>query len=541
VPAVPCVLAEFGLMRLINDALGDTGRVDIVANDATTALNIALNSEGIRAAPPEAILIVDAQIPQTNGLPPDRQEKAALWLLQQLRANGIAIPVLVITALPVATTELEEYCNPDNRAIALPLKHLNVPMLAGFIRMLRAAPSSPKQKWDVIEVEVMHNSAKCFIGCRGEAMIEWGVASSLNRLAQKLAYQYVKPNFRKGWSIRFHYDGNMLFNDLVISTLGRGLFSHLEMAAGGLEKLAFRFRVDDPALYSVPFEAAVRESRQPWLGNDEDLNEHPFVLVNAPIARRMKGGVTIRRGSGEEGMPRPARLLFIRSQVGENPAGETDIDTVEVEEIDQDAGRTRIRHMEFRRLENIDLELQDLQKLEACRPDFFSMEVLDLSQETDPDGTEAVLMKKLKSGRFDIVHFAGHSFTTKRSLTLLVLPSERPGEADGMAVQKFASGVAEAGARLVYLSSCQGSSANTVASLGQRGVPNVLAFRWDVEDEHAAKFAKLFYEDLFSTKEATISGAFRTACRGLYEPKQVEASRIWASPILASQSDNWMA
>jgi CHAT domain-containing protein len=151
------------------------------------------------------------------------------------------------------------------------------------------------------------------------------------------------------------------------------------------------------------------------------------------------------------------------------------------------------------------------------------------------------LTRKLFNGRYDVVHFAGHSLTTKDGLTLLVLPGEEAGEAEGMAVQTFADGAAAAGARLVYFSSCQGSSANTVASLGQRGVPHVLGFRWDVEDDRAADFAKIFYYQLFGPISSTICGAFRAACRGVYEPKRIEASPIWASPILASRSDDWVA
>jgi len=105
-----------------------------------------------------------------------------------------------------------------------------------------------------------------------------------------------------------------------------------------------------------------------------------------------------------------------------------------------------------------------------------------------------------------------------------VLPGEHPGEAEGMAVETFARGAADTGAKLVYLSSCKGSSANTVASLAQRSVPYGLGFRWDVDDEGAAEFAALFYDELFGPSSATICDAFRTACCAVYPPKQIEAS-----------------
>jgi hypothetical protein len=537
------VLADMQLTVLINRALEGKGRVDIVASDTKSALE----GSDIRtaAANESAILLLDAQVPETQGLAPDKEEKAALAMLRKLRADAIYTPTLVITPHSIATmatSELADYCNPGTRSILLPAEHLKAPVLEGFIRMLRGPSSPPEPTWDVVEVEVTHQLAKCFLGGRAGKLIEWGTAPTPMRLAKRLALEYAKLDFKQGWARRIHTDGALLFNELVMSTLGRGFFSHLEQAAGGLEKLAFRFRVDDATLYSAPFEAAVRESEQPLSGSENDYNEHPFVLVNAPIARRVKS-INLRSRGAQESVPHPARLLFIRSQVGENSADETGSDTLALEEVDQDTGRIRIKHKVFRILENVDRERKHLTDLEAelkgLRPAPFSMEVLDLSECPSPAGAEEALMQELKKP-YDIVHFAGHSFTTKGSLTLLVLPSERPGEAVGMDVQSFAGGVATAGARLVYLSSCQGSSANTVASLGQRGVPHVVGFRWDVEDDRAAEFARLFYSDLFAPGSGTVPGAFQAACHGIYQPKRVEASAIWASPILASLSDNWM-
>jgi CHAT domain len=532
----PCLLAsaDSSLYLNIREAFGSGALVDLIATDASMALE-----KFVESASREVILVLDAQLPLTPNLPPDREEKAALWLLQQLRARGIRRPALVITSRPMGISEIDEYCSPDNGAIALPRRHLVGPMLAGFVLMLRDRPNALEPTWDVVEIEVKRTSVKCFIGSRDGRMVVWGEASTNYYSAvQVLSHRYANADLNQGWARRMHDAGSLLFRDLIISTIGPGLFSHLEQAAGGLENLAFRFRVDDPTLYSVPFEAAVRLSGQPISGTEDDFNQSPFVLVNAPITRRMKG-VSLRTGGRELAVPKPARVLFIRSQVGENPAGTTASDTVAVPETDQAAGRTRIKQMEFRRLENIDRELQTLRELQDANPDILSLQELDLSRERDPAGAETVLMRKLTSCHFDVVHFAGHSLTTKSSLTLLVLPGEHPGAAEGVAVQTFADGAAATGARLVYLSSCQGSSANTVASLGQRNVPCVLGFRWDVDDERAADFAKFFYTELFNRK--TICGAFRAACRGVYQPQQIEASPIWASPILASQTDDWMA
>lgn len=196
---------------------------------------------------------------------------------------------------------------------------------------------------------------------------------------------------------------------------------------------------------------------------------------------------------------------------------------------------------EFRRLDNIDRELSDLKELEGKDNTKFDLEVLDLSALAAPRGAGALLKEKFNLNQYDVVHFAGHSLTKRDGLTLLVLPGRKPGEAEGMSIETFADIAAGAGARLIYLSSCQGSSANAVANLAQRDVEHVIGFRWDVDDERAADFARYFYSDLFGRQSSTISSAFRTACRGVYEPMHIEASPIWASPILACSADDWAA
>lgn len=535
---IPCqvISANVTLQTQLRGALDP---IDLVAADTTTAVS----SGAIASAPRDLLLILDAQVPRQQGFLADTSEEASLALLRDLRRRGIDRPILVITSHPMGVTTLDEYCNPDNHAIALPFRHLQPSTLEAFVRMLFDAPVLPNPTWPVIEIDVKRDRAICHLCSRdGKQKIEWSEAATGYHAIQRLAHGYVNPDFgRGGWARQFHDDGASLFYELVVRTLGSGLFSHLERAAGGLQRLAFRFLVDDATLYTAPFEAAVRISGQ-MSSTPDDYTQEPFVLVNAPITRRMRGA-TLRTTDSAQSLPRPAKLLFVRSQVGDSPAERTDADIVEVPEIDQATGRTRIKHVEFRRLDNIDRELLDLKALAARNADILSVDAIDLSAGTaNPESkvsAEAALLRKLKDGRYDVVHFAGHSVTTKDSLTLLVLPSERPGEAEAVAVETFAIGAAQAGTRLVYLSSCQGSSANTVANLAQRGVPHVLGFRWNVEDDRAADFAKLFYEALFGSPPATICESFRTACRGVYQPQQIEASPIWASPILAMRPDDW--
>jgi len=220
-------------------------------------------------------------------------------------------------------------------------------VLAGFISMLSPA-SAPI--WEIIEVDVKRICTRCSLGNRNGKKILWAETSSKNYAAvQMLALQYARPDFEPGWVRRLHSNGAQLFGELVISALGPGLFSHLELAAGGLKNLAFRFCVDDSKLYTVPFEAVVRLSGQPLSGSADDFVQNPFILVHAPITRRMLEAVNIGSAPSAMEVPRPAELLFIRSQVGQNPAGVTGSDTVPIPELDRSTGRILIKHVESAR------------------------------------------------------------------------------------------------------------------------------------------------------------------------------------------------
>ena len=531
------ICSDSSLQFAISETLGSTDEVDLVAIDAESATR----NNRIKQASADTVLLLDAQLPRRSNGPLDRQEQSALWLVQELRKSGIATPALFITSRALGVSELDEYCTPDNRAIALPQLRLASPVLQRFVDMLLRRPSSPKSTWNVIEFDVKRTSVKCFLANREGEIMEWAEASTrMFSAAHQLAIEYATPRFIPGWARRIHDDGRLLFRELIIATLGPGLFSHLELAAGGLRNLAFRFRVEDVSLYCAPFEATVRLSGLPPMGTDDDFTQSPFVLVNAPIARRMNAANLYMVARSQQEL-RAARVLFIRSQVGENQAGATGWDIARVPERDPETGRFRLSNFEFRRLENIDRELSDLKSLATKDCTIFNLEVLDLSARADPRGAEVLLKEELTLNQYDVVHFAGHSLTTRDGLTLLLLPGGKPGQAEGMSVQDFADWAAASGARLAYLSSCQGSSANAVANLAQRGVAHVIGFRWDVDDDRAADFARYFYNDLFGKQSSSICNAFRTACRGVYEPMHIEASAIWASPILACSADNWAA
>jgi CheY-like chemotaxis protein len=507
----------------LTDAFANLPNIMVVA-DSCEALR---RLRAVRDPDPGTVLVLDAWLPEMTKARLDRQARAAADLLAWLSGR---MPVLVVTSQVGAVPKIDDFCAPENRAIAMPSQCLDDPdIVAGFVRMLD--PAEPFT-WNVIEIDVQKDCAVVYLGTSAGKIYRWGEVPQFSFLGMHtMAQRFANYVFQPKWSEEFHQNGRQLFTGIVMRSLGLGLFAHLERAAGGLEGLAFRFRVDDPTLHTAPFEATVRLSPT----GDERFDVSPFVVVHAPIARRMRTVALRTRQAGKLVPSRPKALLFIRSQVGENPTRATVSDLVQVPCIEEETGRVVARFFEFGRLGNIDSEAAELEAL--CRVNNVAFTLLDLTGERSPAGAQHVVRERLEAGEYDVVHFAGHSITHD-TRTLLIVPGETAGDAEGIPIDRFADWVASAGARLLYLSSCQGSSARTVASLAQRGVPHVLGFRWNVEDKQAAYFAHVFYSQLFG-RRVTICRAFREACSGAYNPVLVEETPIWASAILASQSDDW--
>lgn len=554
-PVISVATADMGLFKAVQfqmpeayeGVFGARPVCEILATTASETKKAWFASP--RSLNEQRLLVIDARLPAGGDATSDAEGMAAFDVLQGIRRDD-RTPALVLTPRTNSMPEIEAYCEPGEVAIAMPLLCLDRPeMVMAFLGMLQ---QPPRKTWDTIEVEVRKDGATLYLGTNGR-LSKWGDAASREYYpVPDLAYTYedykvlvyqrgglltVAPHWLREW----RHVGQQLFRDLILRSLGTGLFYHIERAAGGLNGLAFRFRVKDPKLHNAPFEATVR------ISDHSDAEDSRFVLVHAPVARWMGTQIlrTRREAVAAETVSRPARMLFIRSQVGDDDAPSIP-DTLPVLGPPGPDGLRQVRNYAFRRLKNIDLEHKFLASLPQGKLE--KLEPLDLEgDECRKDPSKAIRDALSVSEdapikpKYDIIHFAGHSLTADGQ-TLLVLPGATSGEAYAMPVEQFAEYVAPTSARLVYLSSCQGGSAQSVVHLAQRGVPHVIGFRWDVQDRDAADFAVQFYTELMGKdKWATISAAFQSTCNAVYTKLQrKDETPIWASPILIAQADNWV-
>ena len=468
-----------------------------------------------------------------------RQGENARTLVEQARDSGIRTPMLVI--MQSALTDLEAYCVPAKRAIALPLDQLRSHRAAIVKPFLATLMDQPDQTgaipgtFRVIEVDFRKDRSICWLGYDDDntTLLKWSVTSQLRgvRNAARL-FSDTEIYSRHGWIDHVRTNGEMVFGSHVMDAIGTGLFAHIEQAAGGLQRLSFRYVITDPELYSAPFEGSVRSR--------EDNQEAPFVLLKAPVVRRLPApaviGVSRHRSAG---LPPAARVLFIRSQMSEHPDGATEDDQLTVRF--KAGGMAMEKTLSFGRLGSIDHELDQMSRLaESVGTERMMLEAVNLSK-FQRDGAAEFLRRKLTSEKYDLVHYAGHAWSSGfdgREANLLVLPGRELGQAVGFPIDEFAELAAATEARFVYLSACRGSSTRSLQSFVAQGVPHALGFRCNVEDKRAAALASAFYSSLFESR--SLCRSFRAACAEARRCLETdEEDPIWVTPIMLAQTADW--
>jgi hypothetical protein len=484
----------------------------------------------------KALLVIDATLPGGPQGPRDPYNRGepVLVLQQAIADSGIDTPVLVITPRQRIYADIEAGCTPERRAIALSLENLfrhRQAILRPFLAMLLGKPDENgaiPDTFRVIEVEFGTKLSKCQLGLGDGILLKWDEheqVEPLRRYAQIFADEEVYRGER--WPLKARQSGESLFRTHVVYALGEGLFGHIERAAGGLTGLAFRYVISDPSLYLAPFEASVRPMEQ---------QDGPFVLLHAPLARRLPPRGTIRRPQHPTGrIPIPARMLFIRSQMGEHPDGPTTGDMYDLPVAD---GASRTKPAQFTPLKNIDVELAKLRTLASLRPKQLRLCVADLSKDCEPGTAKDYLQHLLEQGQYDIVHYAGHAWSNLDDEASLILPGPSRGKASALRLSTITAAGGLAGTRLAYLSACRGISKGSVQNLVNLEIPHGIGFRYNVEDDQAALFAADFYDTLFNS--GFVCTAFRAACAAARQRLNKEDdSSIWLSPILLAQSADW--
>jgi DNA-binding response OmpR family regulator len=155
--------------------------------------------------------------------------------------------------------------------------------------------------------------------------------------------------------------------------------------------------------------------------------------------------------------------------------------------------------------------------------------------------------ERLRDGRFDIFHYAGHAFhdAEKPEESGLVLPAVagNPHEVTLLKARELRSLLSRSSIRFAYLSACEcgtaedgsallnGDAVGIADAMVHAGVSSVLGYRWRLPDGLAVEAAKIFYESLAEVGEIDVA-LLKTRNR-LHDNNSNQP--LWLSPVLVMQ------
>jgi hypothetical protein len=474
------------------------------------------------------LLLLDAHAREMRNSGPDTEGCAAEAFLRWLAKERPLLPVVVLLKHPLEMLEL---------AVSRALTHTTLEVAALTAEALRDA-------WERASGQSQAHRSNAAPGVAIELEIKSGVGrfwvSRGSREAERPRNKPLRNPHRlhdlaglyrnwqifeecavpgrdrtmpvANWRSQMSMYGRMVYDELVRDCLSEKLLQKLYKDCGDeFAQVHFRLHTADAELFDAPFEAMFDDKTQ------------RFLKVYHSFARRFcRDTVAPANEPRRDGS---LKLLFLSSQV----QGQLAL---------QDSQGKVVERPSFRPLENLEAERADLQNIAAASQGRVLVHAHDLAAAEGRSAAQS-LRDVLRRERWDFVHFAGHSYTTRDRSTYLVLPAGRAGRAIGLPVKSFARQAAAAGASFVYLSSCRGSSSETVRHMVENGVPDVLGFRWDVDDQDAVEFAHVFYKALL-VEHCTFGRAYLNASRSLHDDVlNGRESTIWAAPLLVMQSDDW--
>jgi hypothetical protein len=134
----------------------------------------------------------------------------------------------------------------------------------------------------------------------------------------------------------------------------------------------------------------------------------------------------------------------------------------------------------------------------------------------------------LRTGKWHIVHYAGHGYYDKdEHRGYVVLPNP---EAELVSIEELSLWLTAADTRLVFLSGCMTAGQDFIYQLAKERVPAIMGFIWKVVDASAGKYATKFYECLLERRSLD----YACLAAKKYAHAISHADPIWASAVLVT-------
>lgn len=303
------------------------------------------------------------------------------------------------------------------------------------------------------------------------------------------------------WQKTLQVIGKDIFRNKVFESLRATYEKILDSEGIRKEQVGFCFASDGPGL-RVPFEWAIIAGQSAPL------------CLNHPVRRFLVGCHEPRlrlRTMLEANDAVPLRVLLIASDTGGIPEVEK-----EVEDL----------YLMFRELfTQVGWPESNICKLNSRA------------------ATANRIEQEITSGRYHLLHFAGHGGYDDGKPVLQVYSNVDSEQIEGISAVRLRNWVVDSDLRFAYLSTCRSASTempdlankiqqfeNIAQALAEARVSEVIGFVWPIEDAESRLLANRFYGSFLRRFDASLA---------LYQTRTSfeEENRIWAAPVLIQQSD----
>ncbi len=478
----------------LQDGLSRSGNALIVDHSRNAA-----DAKNRLSGHPYHLLVTESEIPADRSAPLNPQAHDGVALVREVQSAGIPSVVL---ATSVSGALLEETQRLDRCYLALQgEEHWDDRLLRQCEEALQLTPPLPKpsEETHVAEAEIVVNLAEekwtyklegfgFPYEATGSLQIQQDAIAELQELSEKIGEN--DPT----WESKLHEAGSKLMEQIFKNNAEfNSRFSRLVGMVGKERNVKIEFVVDQ-TIQGVALESVLEiEGRNYW-------------MLQAPVYRKFRKHEAYPLFATEAENRTPIRCLIIEANV----SGDLDV---------------RGQSISLADIANVGRETEWLRcYLEQNRAQF-NIGCIEHVKQARPGQTFLETVSQLGRGKqWDLVHYAGHSYYQNAQGGFLFLPGDQP---EIVTAELFSLKLERP--RFVYLSCCQSSQAPFVFTLAEKNAGAILGFRWDIEDNEAFDYAKIFYRALFET-DHKLEYAFLRARQDMHG--RYEQNKIWASPIL---------
>ena len=465
------------------------------------------------------LLVCHVHIPEDSKTPVNTVEKRGLLLLQELDNEGVGIPCVLIA---LDYKNFQEVQRMKNVGLIVDGMESMYDDLQEFCqrflleKSLQAGTLGPKDSEKYGKVTI-------YLKPKGKSMSNmWGINFNFHPSPDPLqidmgkitalidqSYNIENIEDEDAWKDELRSIGKKILKELFVQNRDfNEKFNYLKTKVCDEKNIIICFDVEEK-MYPLALEAVLNER--------ED-----YRMLQSPLFRSVKIGGQVGERSD---------ILFV-DNVNERPPINCLIIAADAAGDVVDEKINGGKKIYLPPLPEVLNEAHSICDYLHCNKKKFKINHVDMVVPKQNSDFRNDLNRCLAHRTWDLIHYAGHSYFDPVSKTGYFF---YPGKETPLPVKSdnFCHTLRYKNkTQMIYLSSCQSSSADFVLRLAQQLIPAIIGFRWPIDDDKATDYAMLLYENLFE-KNKSLPYAFLATRREAH--MKYYDNRIWAAAMLIIQ------